>query len=182
MQIDTFQKMPYEDADTSGLIKETTSKFFKNALIAGTVISSSIFSSPAVSSHIIPETYRYGHIETESFGISSYENSALETLRSYSYDHSEAANIFSYIVTIPESQAFLAGLAPIIEKIYPGLGKNKQLKLVQDPDTGQPLLKLTFNSGLSINEEFLEKDRMINEAIIKADLAFGFQYVVFSNC
>jgi hypothetical protein len=181
MLIETFQQNPYEPAETTGF-KETTLKMFQTAVLAGTVLSSTFCNTSAVYHPFKPVTYQSGYFQQEAGDISLNEASVWEVLKAYNFKSSDSIKIASYIAFIPEALIFLTGIAPIIETIYPGKGKTKRLNIVEDLDTGQPLLVLTFKSGFPINEEFIEKDKMIFDKIRNSGLAPYLQFVAFSNC
>ena len=180
--INTFsQHAPYETAETSEIHK-ITSKIFKGFMTGGAVLACTFNFGITNPSLAQTQTFFLPNYEMAYSSTSIYEKAALETVKLFEYKFEQFEEILTYIVAYPKANEFLAGIVPILNRIYLKENTHKILELVQDPDTNNPLLELTFQSGMAIDENFIKKDQELFKKIEENGLVEGLRYVVLTNC
>ena len=102
------------------------------------------------------------------------------TLYGYKIEASLQSAINEYLKMKPVADRFVREVASIIDGIY-GVGVTRNLRVLEDPDTGKPLMELTIESGLPIDENFMEKDVALFQRIEASGFAKGLQHVVVSQ-
>lgn len=85
-----------------------------------------------------------------------------------------------YLTSYPLASVLLAELRPILKSVY-NKKVDAKINILDDPDTGSPLIEVVILSGLPINDEFGQKDRLVFEGIQHAGLSEGLQHVVISQ-
>ncbi|WP_143005493.1 hypothetical protein [Desulforhopalus singaporensis] len=180
--LDSFEK------DEGSFLKGTVAKVASVATkigLAGTIALSPLVSTLCrdftSSDYDQVPTYRNGYLDLESDSAKAYSKAPFEFMSLYSCQQSDVEKIVSYVHEYPFVQDFLVKMSEIIDNIYPGLSDKKFLNCIMDPDTGEPLLELVFESGLPLDEEFLSKDRAVFEEIDACGIADGLKNVVFVN-
>jgi hypothetical protein len=109
--------------------------------------------------------------------VSTKENGAL---RGYKISSSQDAAVNEYLRQHPNSHDFLRDVAAIIDSIY-GQGIIRAIHVVDDIDTGKPIMELAIQSGLPLDDEFIQKDQLLFQRIEESGLAWGFRDVVISQ-
>lgn len=176
-ELPTASGLPiYEEPDTSASIERNVSKEVKKALI---ITATMAFSLTSLSIVDVTPTYANGYLVEDH--IISHDNGAIGSFSGYDFTESHVAGINEYFANFPLSLAFVVGMRQILDGVYGIEGTHKELRLLDDPDTGQPLLQLVFKSALPIDDEFIEMDHRIYDEIEKEGLIAGLHYVVFSN-
>lgn len=102
------------------------------------------------------------------------------TLYGYKIEGSSLSTINKYLKIKPIADRFVRGVGNIIDGIY-GAGIVRTLRVLDDPDTGRPLMELTIESGLPIDEKFMEKDTALFQQIEASGFVEGLQHVVVSQ-
>lgn len=166
----------YEEPDTSASIDRNVSKGVKKALI---ITATMAFSLTSLNIADGTPTYANGYVAEDHTIL--HENGVIGSISGYDFTESHVVGINEYFATYPFSLAFVIGMRKILDGVYGVEGTHKELRLLDDPDTGQPLLQLVFKSGLPIDDNFIEKDHRIYDEMKKDALINGLQYVVFSN-
>ena len=125
-------------------------------------------------------TCRHGYHEVR---VSSgyYQRTSLESIRGYDFVESQVSEIKEYFTKHPMAYVFVSKMRTILDKVYGTEGTRKEIKILEDYETGQPLMQLVFWSGLPLDEEFVEKDHEVFDELEREHLADGLQHVVFSN-
>ena len=173
----TFQDIqPYEQVNTTEPKTTTIARILRDTFVSGGILAT-LACQTAVAS--LP-TYGLGYIETSDGTSYQYKNE-LESLQGYSFDHNQTTEISSYLKCRPLALFFLCGIKPLIGKVYQKTTVHKEIQLVSDPDTGEPLLELVLRTDLPIDDELAAKDRQLFIEIEKAGLVEGFRDVVLSN-
>lgn len=109
--------------------------------------------------------------------IVEHENGALY---GYKIEASLQSAINEYLKIKPVADIFVRELASIIDSIY-GAGVTRTLRVLDDPDTGKSLMELIIESGLPIDEKFVQKDVVLFQQIEASGFAEGLQHVVVSQ-
>lgn len=78
------------------------------------------------------------------------------------------------------SRDFLREVASIVDDIY-GSKVIRGLHVVEDVDTGMPIMELTVKSGLPLDDEFDQKDQLLFQKIETSGLAWGLRDVVITQ-
>lgn len=102
------------------------------------------------------------------------------TLYVYKVEAYLQSAINEYLKIKPVADRFVREIASIIDGIY-GVGVTRSLRVLDDPDTGRPLMELTIESGLPIDEKFMQKDVALFQRIEASGFAEGLQHVVVSQ-
>ena len=105
------------------------------------------------------------------------KNSALS---GYEISPSLDATVSEYLRQHLTSGDFLHDIAIIIDDIY-GSKVIRAIHVVDDVDTGKPIMELTIQSGLPLNDEFDQKDQLLFQRIEASGLAWGLRDVVISQ-
>lgn len=127
-----------------------------------------------LASHELPPTFA----DTASiFTSSRIKDSAL-----FGYEISQSQNtaVNEYLRQHISSRNFLHDVAVIIDGIY-GSRVIRDIHVVEDVDTGKPIMELTILSGLPLNDEFDQKDQLLFQQIEAAGLVWGLRDVVISQ-
>ena len=98
----------------------------------------------------------------------------------YEISQSQNAAVIEYLKQHITSRDFLREVAVIIDGVY-GAGVVRNIHVVDDVDTGKPIMELTIQSGLPLNDEFDQKDQLLFQRIEIAGLAWGLGDVVISQ-
>lgn len=129
------------------------------------------------SSHSLPPTFaEIARIITSS-RIVERKDSALF---GYRIGQSQDSVVNAYLLQHIASRDFLRQVAVIIEGIY-GSNVTRDIHVVEDVDTGNPIMELTILSGLPLNDEFDQKDQLLFQMIEASGLAWGLHDVVISQ-
>lgn len=80
----------------------------------------------------------------------------------------------------PDLKSLISGLPSILRKVY-GEGVKKELAMLSDPDTGDALIDVSLYTGLPLDQEFDDKEKLLFDLIENAGLSAGLQHVVISQ-
>lgn len=130
-----------------------------------------------LASHELPPTFADTARIFTSSRIIERKDSAL-----FGYEISPSQNtaVNEYLRQHISSRNFLHDVAIIIDDIY-GSKIIRDIHVVEDIDTGKPIMELTVRSGLSLDDEFDQKDQLLFQRIDTAGLAWGLRDVVISQ-
>jgi len=186
MPITANTTYPYKVGEgTEASLGATFKKALSYVITAGAMstvtLTSTLYPSCITQNYSNTPTYNAGYLETERHGFDIAVKSHFDFLKSYDFSEIDADNIVSYLAAYPHVQDFLVAMSGIIENIYPGSGDRKQLQLITDPDTDETLLKFVFNSGLPVDDDFMQRDRMLFGEIKSAGIENGLTNVIFVN-
>ena len=118
----------------------------------------------------------------ESFGKDiTLLKSFLGPLSGFMVHEQDKEAIISYLNAQPLAKAFIAGVKPIIERIYHGTTTKKKINIIDDPDTDSPLLEIVILSELPIDADFKQKDQQLFSEIEQAGLSEALEYVVVTQ-
>lgn len=98
----------------------------------------------------------------------------------YEINHSQFALVRDYLHQHITTSDFLQDVAVIIDGIY-GSKVIRNIHIVEDIDTGKPIMELTINSGLPLDDVFVQKDELLFQRIEASGLAWGLRDVVISQ-
>lgn len=98
----------------------------------------------------------------------------------YEISQSQGSAVNEYLRQHIASRDFLREVAIIVDGIY-GSKTVRDIHVVEDVDTGKPIMELTILSGLPLNDEFDKKDQLLFQQIEAAGLAWGLRDVVISQ-
>jgi len=98
----------------------------------------------------------------------------------YKISQLQEAAVNEYLRQHVTSRDFLRDVAVIIDGIY-GSNIIRDIDVVEDVDTGKPIMELTVKSGLPLNDEFDQKDQLLFKRIEAYGLAWGLCDVVISQ-
>ena len=101
-------------------------------------------------------------------------------LLGYEIKSSQNVAINEYLRQHLTSRDFLRDVAIIIDGIY-GSKVIRKIHVVEDVDTGRPIMELTVMSGLPLDDEFVQKDQLLFQKIEASGLAWGLRDVVISQ-
>lgn len=101
-------------------------------------------------------------------------------LLGYETSQSQDASVNEYLRQHISSRNFLHDVAIIIDNIY-GSKVIRDIYVVEDVDTGKPIMELTIKSGLPLDDEFIQKDELLFQRIEASGLAWGLRDVVISQ-
>jgi len=101
-------------------------------------------------------------------------------LLGYRINQLHEAAINEYLRQKITTRDFLREMATIIDGIY-GPKVIRDLNIVEDVDTGMPIMELTVQSGLALNDEFDQKDQLLFNKIESSGLAGCLRDVVISQ-
>jgi len=110
----------------------------------------------------------------------SVVNQKDSSLLGYAMNESQEYNINQYLHQHISTHDFLLKVAVIIDSIY-GPTVTRNIHIVEDVDTGKPIMELTILSGLPLNDEFDQKDQLLFKQIEAAGLVWGLRDVVISQ-
>lgn len=137
----------------------------------------SMLGGVGVISHELPPTFAdTARIITPSRAIERKSS----TLFGYGIKKSQVADVNEYLHQHISSRNFLRDVAVIIDGIY-GSGVIRNIHIVEDIDTGKPIMELTIQSELPLNDEFVQKDQLLFQRIEASELAWGLRDVVISQ-
>ena len=98
----------------------------------------------------------------------------------YEINQSQNAAVIEYLKQHINSRDFLREVAVIIDGVY-GAGVARNIHVVDDVDTGKPIMELTIQSGLPLDDEFIKKDQLLFQRIEASGIAWGLRDVVISQ-
>lgn len=98
----------------------------------------------------------------------------------YEISQSQHIAVNQYLREHITSRDFLQKIAVIIDDIY-GSKAIRDIHVVEDVDTGEPIMELTIKSGLPLNDEFDQKDQLLFQRIDASGLAWGLRDVVIAQ-
>ncbi len=158
---------------------------YKSILVKSTIVAwgmASLVSADLLGSAYFPPIPTNPPRLVDSFGkditpLDTY----LGPLSGYMIHEQDKEAINNYLDSQPLAKALIIGVKPIIERIYHDTATKKRINLVDDPDTGTPLLELVILSALPIDADFIQKDRLLFSEIDQAGLSEALQYVVVSQ-
>ena len=101
-------------------------------------------------------------------------------LSGYEISQSQHIAVNQYLREHITSWDFLQKIAVIIDDIY-GSKAIRDIHVVEDVDTGKPIMELTIKSGLPLNDEFDRKGQLLFQRIEASGLAWGLRDVVISQ-
>ncbi len=120
-------------------------------------------------------------IETTQFTNPSRINSRKEsTLLGCQADLWQHSAIKTYLLQHPAARQFVLNAATIIDEVY-GENTMRRIQIVDDLDTGKPIMELTIYSELPINDEFFEKDLRFFQKIASSEEAQGSHDVIITQ-
>jgi len=148
-----------------------------NASTVAALTLASVLGGAGLASHALPPTFAdTARIITPS-RIVERKDSALF---GYEISQSQDSTINQYLRQHISVRNFLRDVADIIDGIY-GSKVIRDIHVVEDVDTGKPIMELTILSGLPLNDEFDQKDQLLFQQIEAAGLAWGLRDVVISQ-
>ena len=158
------------------LQKPTTHKQTSVSTVVGLTLAS-ILGGVGLALHSLPPTFvDTARIATPS-RIVEPKDSALS---GYEISQSQDSAISQYLRQHITARDFLRDVAVVIDGVY-GSKVIRDIHVVEDVDTGKPIMELTILSGLPLNEEFDQKDQLLFQQIEAAGLAWGLRDVVISQ-
>ena len=98
----------------------------------------------------------------------------------YEISQSQDSAVNEYLRQHISSRYFLRDVAVIIDGIY-GSEVIRHIQIVEDIDSGKPIMELTIQSELPLNDEFFQKDQLLFQRIEASELARGLRDVVISQ-
>lgn len=104
----------------------------------------------------------------------------VSTLYGYKVEAYLQSAINEYLKIKPVADRFVREVASIIDGIY-GVGVTRSLRVLDDLDTGEPIMELTIESGLPLDDEFIQKDKALFQQIAASGFVEGLQHVVVSQ-
>lgn len=143
----------------------------------GTTLTA-MFVGLSPTEHIEPPTFvQTAQYTTPARAAFAKENGAL---RDYQTSPLQDLTISEYLRQHSALRDFLRGVATITDDIY-GVGIVRTIHMVDDVDTGKPIMELTILSGLPLNDEFDQKDQLLFQSIEASGLAWGLRDVVVTQ-
>lgn len=137
----------------------------------------SMLGGVGVISHELPPTFAdTARIITPSRIVERKDSALL----GYEISQSQEFTINKYLSQHISVRDFLRDVAVIIDSIY-GSGVVRNIHVVEDVDTGKPIMELTILSGLPLNDEFDQKDQLLFQQIDTSGLAGCLRDVVISQ-
>ncbi len=127
-------------------------------------------------SHELPPTFA----DTATIITPSRIIERKDSLLGYRIDQLQKAAITEYLRQHITSRDFLREVATIVDDIY-GPKVTRDIHVVEDVDTGMPIMELTIMSGLPLDDEFDQKDQLLFKQIESAGLAWGLRDVIISQ-
>ncbi len=156
------------------LQKPTTHKQTSVSTVVGLTLASML---GGLVSHLLPPTFGdTARIITPSRIVERKDSALL----GYAISQSQDSTINQYLRQHISARDFLRDVAVIIDGIY-GSKVIRNIHVVEDIDTGQPIMELTILSGLPLNDEFDQKDQLLFQQIESAGLAQDLRDVVISQ-
>jgi hypothetical protein len=153
-----------------------TNKHTHISTVVGLTLAS-MLGGIGVGSHELPPTFAdTARIITSSSIIE--RNSS--TLFGYKISQSQVAFVNEYLHQHLTSRNFLHDVAVIIDCIY-GSKVIRVIHVVEDVDTGKPIMELTIKSGLPLDDDFNQKDQLLFQRIEASGLALGLSDVIISQ-
>lgn len=148
-----------------------------NVSTVASLTLASILGGAGLASHVLPPTFvdtariitPSRIVERKDSGLSGYEIS-----------QSQDSSINQYLRQHVSAYDFLRDVAVIIDDIY-GSKVIRDIHVVEDVDTGKPIMELTILSGLPLDNEFDQKDQLLFQTIEASGLAWGLRDVVISQ-
>ena len=169
----TYEDMhPYDLPQTGGQVQEPEPYKFLRSTVFAFAVAATCATYPLVS---LP-TYQLSFIECAGQSNAHCANDVMP-FRNFIVDDLSIDAIGEYLLAKPMAATFIAKLGPIVDRVYQRMASMK-LNIVDDPDVDSSLLEVVILSGLPINEEFDEKDRLLFAEIDKAGLSEGLSHVV----
>lgn len=98
----------------------------------------------------------------------------------YEINKSQRIAVNEYLHQHITSRDFLRNVAIIIDDIY-GSKTIRDIHVVEDVDTGKPIMELTIKSGLPLDDDFDQKDQLLFQEIDASGLAWGLRDVVITQ-
>ena len=158
-------------------LQHPSAKKQTNVSTVASLTLASILGGAGLASHALPPTYvDTARIITPS-RIVERKDSALF---GYEINQSQDYTINQYLRKHISARDFLRDVAVIIDGIY-GSKVIRNIHVVEDVDTGEPIMELTIQSGLPLDEEFVQKDQLLFQRIETSGLAWGLRDVVISQ-
>ena len=158
------------------LQQPTTNIHIGVSTVSGLTLATLLGGTGFVSHELPPTFVDTARIITPS-RIIERKNSALS---GYEISPSLDATVSEYLRQHLTSGDFLHDIAIIIDDIY-GSKVIRAIHVVDDVDTGKPIMELTIQSGLPLNDEFDQKDQLLFQRIEASGLAWGLRDVVISH-
>lgn len=137
----------------------------------------SMLGGVGLASHALPPTFVDIARITSPSRIIERKDSAL---LGYGISQSQEFTVNQYLRQHISTRDFLRDVAVIIDGIY-GSKVTRDIHVVEDVDTGTPIMELTILSGLPLNYEFDQKDQLLFQRIEASGLAGGLRDVVISQ-
>ena len=137
----------------------------------------SMLGGVGLASHALPPTFADTARILSPSRIVERKDSAL---LGYEISQSQELPINQYLRQHISTRDFLRDVAVIIDGIY-GSKVTRDIHVVEDVDTGTPIMELTILSGLPLNDEFDQKDQLLFQRIEASGLAGGLRDVVISQ-
>lgn len=145
--------------------------------VAALTLASMLGGGVGLASHTLPPTFADTARIISSSRIVERKDSAL---LGYEISQSQGPTINEYLRQHTASRDFLREVAVIIDGIY-GSKAIRNIHVVEDVDTGNPIMELTILSGLPLNDEFDQKDQLLFQRIEASGLVWGLRDVVVSQ-
>lgn len=98
----------------------------------------------------------------------------------HGYEMQSQSAVNEYLNQHTTSRDFLRDVAIIIDEIY-GSKVIREIHVVEDVDTGKPIMELTIKSGLALDDDFDQKDQLLFQRLDASGLASGLRDVVISQ-
>jgi hypothetical protein len=145
--------------------------------VAALLTLASILGGTELTTQALPPTFADTARITSPSRPPERKDSALS---GYKISQSQSFSVNEYLRQHITSRDFLRDVAVIIDNIY-GSKIIRNIHVVEDVDTGKPIMELTVLSGLPLNDEFDQKDQLLFQKIEAAGLAWGLRDVVISQ-
>jgi|GEM_PF-5009239 len=158
-------------------LQQTSEKKQTNISTVACLTLASILGGTVYTSYSLPPTFADTAKIISPSGIVEQKDSALS---GYEINQSQDSAINQYLRQHISSRDFLRNVAVIIDGIY-GSKAIRNIHVVEDVDTGKPIMELTILSELPLNDEFDQKDQLLFQQIGAAGLAWGLRDVVISQ-
>lgn len=163
--------------DMPSTLQQPHTKIQANVSTVASLTLASILGGAGLVSHAMPPTFVDTARIITPFRIVERKESALI---GYEINQSQDSTINQYLRQHIFARDFLRDVAVIIDDIY-GSKVIRNIHVVEDVDTGKPIMELTILSGLPLNDEFDQKDQLLFQRIEASGFAWGLRDVVISQ-
>jgi hypothetical protein len=159
------------------LQQPATNKQRDYSTVAALLTLASILGGTELTTQALPPTFADTAKIISPSRVAERKDSALS---GYKISQSQSFSVNEYLRQHITSRDFLRDVAAIIDDIY-GSKIIRDIHVVEDVDTGKPIMELTVLSGLPLNDEFDQKDQLLFQKIDTSGLAWGLRDVVITQ-